>query len=310
MNRRPGWSLADTVAIAVIAAFAGGALFVGLVAVRAASGELSSLKPTPAPVPRPPGDPWIAAAKDVSLVSPKGVVLRGWTFPSSNGAAVLLVDGAMADRTQLLTEARILSRAGYGVLVYDQPGTGESGGVKRRGDEQDFIGIAVDALSSAPDVRPDRIGALGFSTGAAVLAGVAARDHRIRAVVLAGCYTNTEEHVRQDFRRWGALSGLPALWAARWAGLVELHPIDSVPSIAPRALFLLAGDADTVVSPDSSERLFAVARSPKAVWIVHGAGHGQYADAAGDEYGRRLVAFFDDALAGANAKLDIPGSMP
>jgi dipeptidyl aminopeptidase/acylaminoacyl peptidase len=273
-----------------------GGLCAAAIAVHAARAELSSLEPTHHPVPRPPGDAWLAAATDFTLRTPKGVAIRGWRFTATNGAAVLLVHGSAADRTQLLPEARILTSAGYGVLVFDLPGNGESGGQRRRGDEQDFVRVAIDALSSSPDVSPKRIGAYGFSTGAAVLAGVAAVDTRIRGVVLAGCYTDTDEHVRHDYRRWGALSGVPALWAARWAGLVPLHPLQSVGAIAPRSLFFIAGDADPIVPWDSSQRLYAAASEPKEIWILHGVAHGRYAEGAGDEYARRLVAFFDRAL--------------
>jgi dipeptidyl aminopeptidase/acylaminoacyl peptidase len=282
--------------VGLASCFVGSVGFAGFVAGRAATAELSSLEPTSHPVPRAPGDDWLARATDVTLKTPKGVALRGWQFTSTNGAAVVLVHGSGADRTQLLPEARILTSAGYGVLVFDQPGNGESGGRKRRGDEQDFLRAAVDALAASPDVRKEQIGAYGFSTGAAVLAGVAATDTRLRGIVLAGCYTDTDEHVRHDYRRWGPLSGEPALWVARLAGMVPLHPLQSVSSIAPRALLLIAGDADPVVPWDSSKRLYAAASQPKDLWILHGAGHGRYIEIGGEEYARRLVAFFEGAL--------------
>jgi fermentation-respiration switch protein FrsA (DUF1100 family) len=78
--------------------------------------------------------------------------------------------------------------------------------------------------------------------------------------------------------------------------LVALHPLRSVPLIAPRSLLLLTGDADPIVPWESSERLYAAAFEPKQLWIVHGVGHGGYAQGIGDEYGRGLVAFFDRAL--------------
>jgi fermentation-respiration switch protein FrsA (DUF1100 family) len=275
------------------------ALFAGSVAVRSAQGELRSLEPSPHPVPRPSNDPWLAAASDVALTTPSGIVMRGWHFASRNGAAVVLVHGSDADRTQLLPEARILTTAGYGVLMFDLSGSGESGGQKRRGDEPDLIRLAIDALMTSPDVHPGQIGAYGFSSGAALLSGVVASDERVRAVVLAGCYTDTESHVRHDYGRWGWLSGEPALWAARWAGLVPVHPLEVVPSIAPRPLFFIAGDADPIVPYAHSKRLYEAAREPKELWIVHGAKHGRYADVAPDEYARRLVAFFDRALRGS-----------
>jgi fermentation-respiration switch protein FrsA (DUF1100 family) len=59
---------------------------------------------------------------------------------------------------------------------------------------------------------------------------------------------------------------------------------------------LITGDEDPVVPWRSSEELYAAASEPKELYVVHGAAHGQYPEHAGDEYGRRLVAFFDKAL--------------
>ena len=278
--------------LAVVAAAAVAAI---AIAARAARAELRTFEPTHYAVPRP-AEAWLARAVDVHLATAKGVVMSGWRLPSDNGAAVVLVHGSFADRRQLLPEARILSSAGYGVLLFNLPGNGESGGERRHGAEQDFLRLALDATSAAPDVRPDRIGAYGFSGGAAVLAEVAAMDRRVRAVVLAGCYEGTDQHVRHDFRQWGALSGTPALWAARWAGMVPLNPIRAVPAISPRPIFFLSGDRDDVVPPGSVEALYAVAHEPKEIWVVGGARHGDYADVAGDEYARRLVGFFDRTL--------------
>ncbi len=283
------------VAACLVGAVAATALGAIAVAVRAARAELRTFEPTHYAVPLPP-EPWLARAVDVKLTTANGDAMSGWRLPSDNGAAVVLVHGSFADRRQLLPEARILSSAGYGVFLFDLPGNGESGGERRHGAEQDFIRLALDATSAAPDVQPDRIGAYGFSGGAAVLAEVAAADRRIRAVVLAGCYEGTDQHVRHDFRQWGALSGTPALWAARWAGMMPIHPIRAVRAIAPRPIFFLSGDRDDVVPPESVEALYAVASEPKEIWVVDGATHGNYADVAGDEYARRLVGFFDRTL--------------
>jgi fermentation-respiration switch protein FrsA (DUF1100 family) len=269
------------------------------VAVRSARAELISVAPTRAAVPRPSDDAWFDSARDVDLRTPKGVVLRGWLRGATNGGAVMLVEGSDADRRQLLPEARILSRAGYGVLVFDRPGTGESGGQKYREDELDFLRAAVDALALEPGLRPGGIGAYGFSSGAAFLAEAAARDARLQGVVLVGCYTDAREYIRH-FRGRGPLSGVPALWAAEWAGFTFPDPRVRVSRIAPRALFFIAGDQDSTVPAELSTQLFAAASEPKELWIVHGAEHGEYERVAGEEFGRRLVAFFDRTLLGSS----------
>jgi fermentation-respiration switch protein FrsA (DUF1100 family) len=265
------------------------------IAARAVRRELSSVTPTPHAVPRASGDAWFESAKDLDLRTPKGIIFRGWIRGSANGAAVVLVDGSDADRRQLLPEAHTLSNAGYGVLVFDRPGNGESGGQKYREDESDFLRAAVDVLASESDLRAGGIGAYGFSSGAAFLAEAAAKDTRLRGVVLAGCYAEAGEYIRH-FHGQGPLSGVPALWAAQWAGFAFPHPLARVPGIAPRALFFIAGDQDSTVPAELSTQLYAAASEPKDLWIVHGAGHGEYERVAGEEFGRRLVAFFDRAL--------------
>jgi alpha-beta hydrolase superfamily lysophospholipase len=287
--------LAKRLAAAILgAALLGCATDAGL----AARNQLRDALPSPHAVPRPAGEAWLDAADDVRVEALHGAVLRGWFVHSRNGAAVMLVNGSGADRTQLLPEAHALSAAGYGVLVYDRPGNGESGGQKGRADERDFLRAAVDTLAAEPGVRPDGIGAYGFSSGSAFLSEAAARDPRIRAVVLAGCYADGDDYMRH-YRGRGWIRGWSSLWAARWDGLVLPHPRASVPDIAPRPLLLIAGDADTTVPSALSEELYARASEPKTLWIVHGAEHGEYARAAGPEYARRLVAFFDGALLGS-----------
>jgi alpha-beta hydrolase superfamily lysophospholipase len=275
----------------------GAALGCAAIAANAVRGERSSSAPTQYPVARPPGDAWFDSAKDLDLRTPKGVVFRGWLRPSTNGAAVVLVDGSAADRRQLLPEAHILSNAGYGVLVYDRPGNGESGGLRGRGDEADFLRIAVDTLASEPGLRSNGIGAYGFSSGAAFLALAASRDTRLTSVVLAGCYDDAHDFM-VHFRGRDPLSGWFRLWWAEWEGFALPQPVAKVPALAPRAVFVIAGEEDPVVPPELSKRLYAAAVEPKELWVVQGAGHGDYERVAGEEFSRRLVGFFDRTLLG------------
>jgi predicted acyl esterase len=77
----------------------------------------------------------------------------------------------------------MLARAGYGVLLYDARGRGQS-----QGDTDAYgwtwgpdVDAAIAWLKKRPDVRDGRIGALGLSTGADVLVEAAARRHGIKA---------------------------------------------------------------------------------------------------------------------------------
>ena len=198
----------------------------------------------------------------------RGAALRGWFIPSSNGAAVLLVHGTDADRTQLAPQADLLARHGYGVLLFDWPGHGASGGtVTWDANERAALGAALDFASRAPGIDPDRIGVFAFSMGCTIAIQVAARDQRIAALVVEGAVADAGDALRHQFRHWGFLSQWPALWTARWLGLKfdELKPKDVMTDIAPRPVFVIAGGADEMVPPDQSRALFEAAQRAEMV---------------------------------------------
>jgi uncharacterized protein len=122
----------------------------------------------------PVGDPPSAAYRDVAFEASDGLDLAGWYRPSENGAAVLVVYGGSSDRKGSLAHAELLARQGYGVLVYDARGRGESDGSENNygWDWAKDIAGALAFLHDQDGV--ERIGALGLSTGADVLLEVAA----------------------------------------------------------------------------------------------------------------------------------------
>ena len=77
---------------------------------------------------RPVGSPPNAAYKTVHFTASDGVRLEGWHRPSRNGASVLMISGGGGNRRSTLRHARMLERHGYGVLVYDPRGSGNSEG--------------------------------------------------------------------------------------------------------------------------------------------------------------------------------------
>ena len=118
-----------------------------------------------------------AGYETVAFRAADGLRLAGWYRPSRNGAAVLVVHGGGSDRRGSLAHARLLARHGYGVLVYDARGRGESDGAPNNygwGWPEDVEG-ALAFLRSRPGIDPARIGAVGLSTGADVLVEVAAQ---------------------------------------------------------------------------------------------------------------------------------------
>jgi len=261
------------------------------------------LHPPPMPVARPEATGEFAGLEEVSFTNVDGLTLRGWYVPSRNRAAVVLVHGFAGNRTQLLFEARVLARAGYGVLLFDLRAHGESEGDRVTwGDrERHDVTAALDFVSARADVDPARLGLFGFSMGGTTSLLVASSDARVKAVVAAGAYPALEADVYSGYGRWGALSAEPVLWTLRHAGVdVEaVRPIDGMCRLQGRPLLLVNGDIDPDAPAKLQASLFRAACEPKSLWVVEGAGHGEYAKVAPEEYERRLRQHLDPALLGA-----------
>jgi dipeptidyl aminopeptidase/acylaminoacyl peptidase len=244
----------------------------------------------------------LGALEDVELRTDDALVLRGWYHPSRNRAAVVLVHGGGANRTELLPEATALARSGFGVLVYDARASGESDGVRVTWgvEEQWDLRAAIDFLVARSDVDSARVGAQGLSVGGSTVALGAARDRRIRAVLLNATWTSLRDEVDHKLGKYGRLSTTAALYAFERAGIDvdAVRPVDHVAEIAPRALFVATGERDTDTPVSAMRTLFAAAGSPKELWIVPGAPHGGYAKAAPGVYEERVVRFFTSSLLG------------
>jgi fermentation-respiration switch protein FrsA (DUF1100 family) len=69
-----------------------------------------------------------------------------------------------------------------------------------------------------------------------------------------------------------------------------VSPIDDLPEISPRPLFLLYGEGE-VTSGRAMEQ-FAAAKDPKALWIIPGGAHGSNYIASSVEYEQKVAEFF------------------
>ncbi|MDH4138884.1 MAG: alpha/beta fold hydrolase, partial [Anaerolineae bacterium] len=241
----------------------------------------------------------------VTFISGDGLRLAGWYIPSHNGATIILCHGLGDNRVGMLPRAALLAEHGYGSFLFDFRAHGESEGemVTYGYAESDDVLAAVDYLLSRPDVDPERIGILGGSLGAATAIRAAAHSTRLKAVVAESAFTSLEDEVASSFK---AFSGLPAFPVApltvafaQWqTGLriSEVRPVDDIPAIAPRPVFIIHGTDDDLIPAEQGLRLYEAAGEPKELWMVGGMGHESALGILPDEYERRVIGFFDKAL--------------
>lgn len=230
--------------------------------------------------------------------SPDGLALQGWYQPSRNRAAVLLVHGAGENRLWWLDEAEALARRGFGVLLYDSRAHGESEGTLQSwGDHEqlDVIG-ALDFLSARPDVDPARLGAEGFSVGASAVALAAARDARVRAVVLKAVWTSLDEELAHMAGPGWHQAWLVHDFRAAGVRLDQVRPRERVAAIAPRALMVVVGTRDHHVPVSVARAVYEAAGEPRRWREIEGADHVDYERLGGDGLRAEVGAFFAAAL--------------
>lgn len=238
-----------------------------------------------------------AAYERVGFTTSDGLRLSGWYVPSRNGAAVIAVPG----RATPQPHARMLVRHGYGVLLFDRRGEGQSDGDPNvfGWDGTRDIEAAVAYLQGRPDVDPGRIGGIGFSVGGEMLIEAASQSTPLRAIVSEGA---SGRSIRDDLANpdtsWQEMLGDAVTTAGVTVLTGELPPPDlqsMVPRISASTFFIYGENGQPSEQP--ANRAFAAAATRDTrVWEVPRAGHTGGIDARPQEYERRVTAFFDHAL--------------
>lgn len=238
----------------------------------------------------------------VTFTSEDNVTLSGWYIPSRNRAAVILLHGYGANRLEMLTRAEFLARHGYGVLLYDLRGHGESGGTLRTNgwlDVQDVV-AALGFLQSREDIDPHRLGILGFSVGGQVALRAAAQNERLKAVVADGpslVKTVDAPPPNSLFERINPAITRVIDRVFEWRMGVTAPPgvVDAMPEIAPRAVLLIATGQD-IMEIRIAENYYERAGDPKTLWQIPEAGHGGGLLARPAEYEQTVITFFNRSL--------------
>jgi len=162
----------------------------------------------------PIGDPPSAAYERVTFPATDRLRLAGWYRASENRAAVILVHGGGGDRTGAQAHAQLLARHGYGVLLYDAGGRGrgesEGSPTGYGWDWEKDVAGALTFLRERAHLDPDRIGALGLSTGATVVIEAAAERKGLNAVVADGASTRSFD---DRLPHHGLDIGAPFFWS-------------------------------------------------------------------------------------------------
>jgi uncharacterized protein len=238
-----------------------------------------------------------APYENVAFTTSDGLTLKGWYIESKNGAAVISFPGRASSQKR----AKMLANHGYGVVVFDRRGEGESEGDPNlfgwQGERD--VHAAVRFLQTRPDVDPERIGGIGLSVGGEMMIEAAAESKTLRAVVSEGASgRSVRDIVANPGTRWNEVIGNGVATAGTALFTSNMPPAD-LKSLVPKIqqpIFFVYGEHGQSVEEPANTTFYAVARGPKEIWEVPGSKHMGGIEAQPEEYERRVVGFFDRTL--------------
>jgi pimeloyl-ACP methyl ester carboxylesterase len=282
-----------------VGAAVGALITVGLV-VSVVSPGVAVTNVPPSAVTTTPGDAGLPF-EEVSLTTDDGVRLAAWFVPGDRTSSVVLLHGAGSTRSAVVRHAAVLHRNGFGVLLVDARGHGDSDGRAMdfgwNGDED--VTAGVEFLAD----RGDRVAVVGMSMGGEEAIGAAAADRRISAVVAEGATARTAADKRWLSDTYGWRGWVQEQIERAQYGITDVLSPASPPTPLRDAveqatgtpfLLITAGD----VADEAHAAAFIRSGAPErvTVWTVDGAGHTDGLTRAADEWERRVVDFLDEHL--------------
>jgi fermentation-respiration switch protein FrsA (DUF1100 family) len=179
--------------------------------------------------------------------------------------------------------ARGLAGAGFAVLRFDFTGLGESGGDFAATTLSTNLGDLARGVACLAERGPGPIGLIGHSFGGAACLLAAGELGPVRSVAVIAA-PSTAGHVRGLFKgvegeidragsAWVRIGDRPFPISARFLDDLERHEVEHRTAELGRPLLVLHPLDDKVIAVAEGERIFAMARQPKAFVPLVGADH-------------------------------------
>jgi uncharacterized protein len=256
-------------------------------------------RPRPTSPNRTPADVGLRF-EDVRIRSGDGTLLSAWWIAPENGAAIVLLPGSGSTRHAVLDHAALVARHGYGALLLDWRGHGNSEGRSMEfgwGAEAD-VNAAVSFVLSQPGVTRG-VGVLGLSLGGEVGLAASALDLRIGATVVEGVSARSWADARLE------PDPHPVGYVNQWLTFMLVDVL--APEPRPLPLIDLVVRIDTPVlmisgAPSNERKLDPVytdaAPDVITLWTLPDTPHTQALRMHPIEYEQRVIAVFDGSLLG------------
>lgn len=244
--------------------------------------------------------------EEISFLSEDGLRMTGWYVPPENRALVILLHGYGSNRTAMLWHAEQLTKAGYGVLMYDERASGESEGEYRSYGWEDprDVGGALAFLSDKSEVDPSMIGIAGCSIGGQIALQGAAYYPQIGAVWADGSSTIRAQDIKKPTNPIYALL-IAGNYMLDWMYELKLDidapapMLEIIDNIAPRPIMLVGGGTSMPFTGSEGDHLTLYkqyAGENAELWVIPEAVHCDGPIRRPQEYAVKMIEFFDNAF--------------
>lgn len=259
-------------------------------------------------------------ARRLSFRSLDGLELQAFFAPPVGDRPVMLIQaGKRATRDHMLPWARIFARAGYGVMTFDWRAQGESEGrILSYGvhGPEDLLG-ALEALEAQPEAAGRPVGIYACSLGGACVAMAGQRiPERVQCLLLDSPYGDLGRMTHQRLAFLGPLRWFPYLLMELLARFLigqttrTVKPELELLGFSPRPIYVMHGDADTVVPYSEGVSLYETYTGPKDFWRDEGLDHVDARIFDSQGFMGRIATFFHVHLAGAPTSEEVIALTP
>ena len=249
----------------------------------------------------------------------------GWFLSRGKPAPVVILShGYGSNRSELLTLAFELWKAGYHVLLYDMRGHGESP-VKWSGlgsYEKDDLLSAIKFLKTkktdtGQELVDGRVGLYGVDMGGYISLVASSQDPMVKAVAVDSVYPDMKRFINHRLKTFiGSDSStvnqfVDSHWTSDLTELaLQLYLLrredsapaaESVAAVTASKLFLTS--KDTGAFEALTHDLYLQAKAPKALVEIEQSRMERMYDTASAAYDARIVSFFREAIPVASEKI-------
>lgn len=227
--------------------------------------------------------------------------VSGWYIPAPQATTtIILCPGYRCKISDILGVCAHLWRAGHNILAFEYYGHGAIVGkpvTLGYREINDFLGAVAYAKLRAPNTR---LGAVGYSMGAAVAIMACARETEIKALVADSAFATHKSAVEYAVRRtihlpfvlFDWVTDLLLWWRAGYH-FNQVEPLRDIGRLAPRPVLIIHGLKDTIVDPRDAPLLYEAAGDPKELWLIPEVEHCGAYFSNRSTYINKLIDFFD-----------------